>query len=69
MYKEDIRILWDNIKYDIMKYSIECSNLIQRVKGMKERKVRKDLKEELSKERSNLQKKIILAEKLSEIEE
>lgn len=69
MYKEDIRILWDNIKYDIMKYSIECSNLIQRVKGMKERKVRKDLKEELSKERSNLQKKIMLAEKLSEIEE
>lgn len=69
MYKEDIRILWDNIKYDIKTYSIECSNLIQRVKGMKERKVRKDLKEELSKERSNLQKKIILAEKLSEIEE
>lgn len=69
MYKEDIIILWDNIKYDIKKYSIECSNLIQRVKGMKERKVRKDLKEELSKERSNLQKKIMLAEKLSEIEE
>ncbi len=49
MYEEDKRVWWDNVKYEIKKYSIKYSSLIQNIKRKEELTVRNVLKEELQK--------------------
>lgn len=69
MYKEDKRIWWDNVKYGIGKYASDFSKLVQRAKNIKEKEVRKELKEALCEGGENTQRILILEEKLREIEE
>lgn len=69
MYWEDKRLWWENVKYEIKKYSIKYSRLIQKVKRSKEKEIRDKLKEELNKEEVNVQNVIIMEEKLKKFEE
>lgn len=55
MHKEEKRIWWDNLKYDIGKYAREYSRIIQKIKKRKE-EIRIELRDELSKEDFNIQK-------------
>lgn len=69
MYWEDKRLWWENVKYEIKKYSIKYSRLIQKVKRSKEKEIRDKLKEELNKEEVNVQNVIIMEEELKKFEE
>lgn len=69
MYKDEKRIWWDNLKYDIGKCAREYSKIIQKIKKRKEKEIRIELRDELSKEVVNLQKTVMLEEKLKEIED
>lgn len=69
MYKDEKRIWWDNLKYDIGKCAREYSKIILKIKKRKEKEIRIELRDELSKEVVNLQKTVMLEEKLKEIED
>ncbi len=69
MHKEEKRIWWDNLKYDIGKCAREYSRIIQKIKKRKEEEIRIELRDELSKEDFNIQKTVMLEDKLREIEE
>lgn len=69
MYMEDKRQWWENVKYDIKKYSMNYCNLLQKVKRTKEREIRRTLKEELNKNEVDVQKVIEIENTLRKIEE
>lgn len=69
MYEEDKRVWWDNVKYEIKKYSIRYSGLIQMTKRKEEQSVRKVLKEELQKEKGDIETILVYENRLKEIEE
>lgn len=69
MYVEDKRIWWENVKYEIKKFSIKYSKTVQRVKRKKEKEIRMELREEQQKRSGDIQKIIVLEEKLKKIEE
>lgn len=69
MYVEDKRIWWENVKYEIKKFSIRYSKTIQRVKRRKEKEIRKELREEENKRDGDIQKITVLEEKLKKMEE
>lgn len=69
LYNEDKRIWWDNMKYEISKCTKEHSRLIQKAKKGEEYRIRRELKEEQSKDGKDSQRIIHLEEKIKEIEE
>ncbi len=68
MYEEDKRVWWDNVKYEIKKYSIKYSSLIQNIKRKEELTVRNVLKEELQKENGDIETILVYENRLKEIE-
>ncbi len=69
MYLEDKRQWWENVKFEIKKYSINYCKILQRVKRAKENEIRRSLKEELNNKEVNVQKVFEMEEKLKKIEE
>lgn len=69
MYFEDKRLWWQNVKYEIRKYSINHSKLVQKVKKAKELEIRKKLRKETNKSEVNIKQIILLEEELRKIEE
>lgn len=69
LYTEDKRIWWENVKYLIKKFTIKYCARIQKCKRSKEKEIRKELKEQLEGNRSNIQKIKELEGALKEIEE
>ncbi len=69
MYLEDKRQWWENVKFEIKKYSINYCKILQRVKRAKENEIRRSLKEELNNKEVNVQKVVEMEEKLKKIEE
>lgn len=65
---EDKRQWWENVKYEIKKYSINYCHLLQKVKRTKEKELRRTLKEELNKNEVNVQKVIKMENTLGKIE-
>lgn len=65
---EDKRQWWENVKYEIKKYSINYCHLLQKVKRTKEKELRRKLKEELNKNEVNVQKVIKMENTLGKIE-
>ncbi len=56
MYREDKRILWENVKYLIRKYTVKYCGIVQRCKKGKEREIREQLEKEINKNEKDLQK-------------
>ncbi len=56
MYREDKRILWENVKYLIRKYTVKYCGIVQRCKKGKEREIREQLEKEMKKNEKDLQK-------------
>ncbi len=69
MFEEDKRVWWDNVKYEIKKYSLRYSRLKQKIKRGEEVAVRNILKEELQKDNGDIETIIINENRLKEIEE
>lgn len=69
MYLEDKRIWWENVKYEIKKFSIKYSKCVQKARKAKEMRLRKTLREELKKEQVNTQRIVELEDNLKKIEE
>lgn len=69
MYIEDKRQWWENMKYDIKKYTMNYCKLLQKVKRAKEEEIRRTLREELNKNEVNVQRVIEVEERLKKIEE
>jgi len=63
-----IRVWWDNVKYEIKKYSIRYSSLFQNIKRKEELIVKKVLKEELHKENGDIEIILENESRLKEIE-
>ncbi|MGL5245458.1 MAG: endonuclease/exonuclease/phosphatase family protein, partial [Sarcina sp.] len=69
MYLEDKRIWWENVKYEIKKYSIKCSKVMRKAKNAREQGIRDSLRKETKEKEIDVQKIIELEEKLKKIEE